>query len=120
MLQLKGFTDYRIKCYLKTEILFGIGRKHCRKRRKCWLPTFSPFPTMFSRGFFFQGLLKTLGKGEIACDKQFLLFPQCFIPVWSYFLPFFIKFRIVICRLFQFRRVYNLSFGKVLKVGIAC
>ena len=23
-------------------------RKHCWKRRKCWLPVFSPFPTMFS------------------------------------------------------------------------
>ena len=24
------------------------ARKHCGKRRKCWLPAFSPFPTMFS------------------------------------------------------------------------
>ena len=23
-------------------------RKHCGKRRKCWRPAFSPFPTMFS------------------------------------------------------------------------
>ena len=23
-------------------------RKHCGKRRKCWQPAFSPFPTMFS------------------------------------------------------------------------
>ena len=23
-------------------------RKHCEKRRNCWLPAFSPFPTMFS------------------------------------------------------------------------
>ena len=30
-------------------------------------------------------LLKTLGKGEIACDKQFLLYPQCFLPVWRTF-----------------------------------
>ena len=22
--------------------------KHCGKRRKCWLPAFSPFPSMFS------------------------------------------------------------------------
>ena len=26
---------------LKTEILFGMGRKHCGKRKKCWLPAFS-------------------------------------------------------------------------------
>ena len=24
----------------------------------------------------------TEGKGEIACNEQFLLFPQCFLPVW--------------------------------------
>ena len=24
----------------------------------------------------------TVGKGEIACNKQFLLFPQCFLSVW--------------------------------------
>ena len=29
-----------------------MGRKHCGKRRKCWLPAFSPFLTMFSKGFF--------------------------------------------------------------------
>ena len=23
------------------------------KRRKCWLPAFSPFPTMFSKALFF-------------------------------------------------------------------
>ena len=57
--KLKAFADDKInvqiesicrrqnKCNLKTEILFGIGRKHCGKRRKCWLPAFSPFPTMF-------------------------------------------------------------------------
>ena len=24
-------------------------KKYCAKRRKCWLPAFSPFPTMFSK-----------------------------------------------------------------------
>ena len=27
------------------------GRKYCVKRRKCWLPAFSPFPSIFSIGF---------------------------------------------------------------------
>ena len=36
----------------ENEICFGKGRKHCGKRRKCRLPAFSPFPTMFSKGFF--------------------------------------------------------------------
>ena len=24
----------------------------------------------------------TVGKGENACNEQFLLFPQCFLPIW--------------------------------------
>ena len=28
-----------------------VGEKNCGKRRKCWLQIFSPFPTMFSKGF---------------------------------------------------------------------
>ena len=39
---------------------FDLGkcRKHCEKRRKCWLPAFSLFPAMFSKGFF-PGIIKT-------------------------------------------------------------
>ena len=29
-----------------------------------------------------------MGKGEIARNKQFLLFPQCFLPVWRIFFLF--------------------------------
>ena len=42
------------KFYVKAEILFGMGRKHLGKSRKWWLPAFSPFPTVFSKGFFFR------------------------------------------------------------------
>ena len=35
----------------KFKICLG-KRRHCGKRRKCWLPAFSPFLTMFSKGFF--------------------------------------------------------------------
>ena len=42
---------------------------------------FNPFP---NKPLLFRvcitSLLKTLGKGEIARNKQFLLFPQCFLP----------------------------------------
>ena len=40
------------KCDSKAGIYFGKGRKHCGKRRKCWLPAFSPVPTMLSRYSF--------------------------------------------------------------------
>ena len=36
-----------------------------------------------------QAFLKnTVGKGEIARNEQFLLFPQCFLPVWITFCHF--------------------------------
>ena len=38
------------------EICVGKSRKHCGKRRKCWLPAFSPFPTLFSKTFFSRGV----------------------------------------------------------------
>ena len=30
----------------------------------------------------------TVGKGETACNEQFLLFPQCFLPIWITFCHF--------------------------------
>ena len=30
------------------------GRKRCGKRRKCWLPAFCPFPTVFSQACFLK------------------------------------------------------------------
>ena len=50
----KAFAD-DIKCISKLEICFSKGRKQFGKRRKYWLPAFSPFPSMFSKAFFFQG-----------------------------------------------------------------
>ena len=40
------------KCDRKLKFVLGRVEKHCGKRRKCWLPAFSPFSTMFSKGFF--------------------------------------------------------------------
>ena len=44
----------------------------------------------------------TVGKGEIACNKQFLLFATVFSTHLENLLPFFIKFEIVFCQLFEF------------------
>ena len=44
------------KCDQKIEICVWKGRKHWGKRRKCWLPAFSPFPTVFSKAFFSRGV----------------------------------------------------------------
>ena len=46
--RLKAFADDKTEYKWKIEILFRKGRKQCGKRRKCWLPAFSPLPTLFS------------------------------------------------------------------------
>ena len=56
--------------------------------------------------------LKTLwGKGEIARNDQFLLVPQWFLPVWK---PpvIYIKFEIVVCKLFEFGQSKMCRLGK--------
>ena len=54
LLEIESICRQQNKCHCKIKICFGKGRKHCGKRRKCWLPAFSPFFTMFSKAFFFR------------------------------------------------------------------
>ena len=72
---------------MNEKLKFGLGmaeiRKHCEKRRKCWLPAFSPFPIMFSKA-----VKSIVRKGEIACKKRFLLFSQCFLPYMALIFQF--------------------------------
>ena len=63
--------------------------KHWGKRRKCWLPAFSPFSTMFptlhKTKFNFNDSLSErpfeniVRKGENAGNQHFHLFPQYFL-----------------------------------------
>ena len=57
----------------------------------------NPFPNkpLFLR-VCSTSLENTVGKGEIARNEQFLLFPQCFLPVWR---TFFHNHQIWNCRL---------------------
>ena len=50
-------------------------------------------------------LWKTLGKGEIVQNEQFLLFPQCFLPHFGELSTIIIKFEIVIYKVSQFESV---------------
>ena len=58
-----------------------------------------------------QSFENTVGKKEIACNQQFLTFPQCFLPIWrvAHHLH-----EIRNCRLqtFSVERVSNLLFRK--------
>ena len=57
--KLKAFADNKINEAEKMVICFGKDKKHCEKRRKCWLPAFSPFLTMFSTDFLY-GVVNSL------------------------------------------------------------
>ena len=68
LIEIQGICRRQNKCYLKTEILVGIGRKR-GKKIKCRFPAFSPFPTMFLKGVFLTFLTCFCrGKSENATD----------------------------------------------------
>ena len=50
LLQIESISRRQNKCDSKIEISFEKDRNICGKRKKCWLPAFSPFPTMVSKG----------------------------------------------------------------------
>ena len=53
--KLKALADDKRNVTEKLIFVLGRVEKHYGKRRKCWLPAFFPFPTMFSKGFLPQG-----------------------------------------------------------------
>ena len=55
-----------------TQFVLDRVKKHCGKRRKCWLPAFSPVPTMFSKAVSFQGHFK----GRDCVVKSFRVKPD--------------------------------------------
>ena len=55
----------------------------------------------------------TVGKGEIARNEQFFLFPQCFLPSWRILCPCH-PFEIAVCKLFQFG---TLEESKICRLG---
>ena len=59
-------------------------------------------------------LLKTLGKGEIACNRQFS-FSHSLFYLFEELSAIFNKTEIVICKLFQFGQVKKFVFWKRVK-----
>ena len=55
LVQIETICRWQNECGSDDDFHLWQGRKHCGKRRKCWLPAFSPFPTVFSEGFLPQG-----------------------------------------------------------------
>ena len=93
---------FHFKCTLKCRLQFV---SICTSQKFCSLVTTPCFYV------FYRCFEHTVGKGEIAHNEQFLLFPKCFL-LFGELSAIFIKFEFVVCKSFQFGRVYYLSFGK--------
>ena len=52
--KLKVCADDKIRATEKLKFVKGSVENIVEKRTKCWLPAFSPFPTMFSKNFFLK------------------------------------------------------------------
>ena len=52
--KLKAFAEDNLKVIQMAKFLLVKVKKHCGERRKCRLPAFSSFPTMFSKVPFFK------------------------------------------------------------------
>ena len=62
---------------------FGTDSKSCIGNGLTHFQIMTPFDAPGKQAFW-----KHVGKGEIARNEQFLLFPQCFLPVWIAFYLF--------------------------------
>ena len=74
----------------------------------------------------YKAFENTMGKGEIACNEQFFLFPQHFLPIWRTFCHFH---QIQNCRLktpsvwkrlkfIVWERVNKRAFKKIVEKGV--
>ena len=52
----KALVDDKIIVTKKQKFTLGRAESIVGKRRKCWLPAFSPFPTMFTKAFLSKGV----------------------------------------------------------------
>ena len=88
----------------------------CRHNMPEIILTFFPNKPWFLR-VFSTSLLKTLWeKKKLLVTSNFFISRSVFYP-FGEFSAIFIKSEIVVCKLFQFGKVYNLSFGKELKAA---
>ena len=106
----EGFRDtlFVITCSEKLE--FEIGIKYFKKRAKMVL-TLSQTSPCFVHVCITSLLKKTWEKEKLLVTSNFPS-PMAFSTTLENFLTFSSKFKIVVCKLFQFGRVLNLSFGK--------
>ena len=73
-------------------------------QRKFYLPSFFPKQALVFMCLQYKSFENNVGKGEIARNEQFLLFPV-FSTLLETSLPFSSNLKIVVCKLFEFERV---------------
>ena len=80
---------------------------------------FNPFPkqALVFMCVQYKSFENTVGKEEIACNERFLCFPRCFLPYEEVF-PMFIKYEIVVFRLFLFGHQHFLLFPQYSPQGL--
>ena len=61
----------------------------------------------------YKSFENTMRKGEIAHNEQFLLFPQCFLPIQKNFLPFSSNSKLSFANSFSLKesKIYHLRKG---------
>ena len=87
--KLKAFADDKLNVAKMRFFLFDKSRKHCGKRRKCWLLAFSPFsPHCFLKPFFCRivksrnYLVKSSGEREEWIDGRTTI--RQYAPIYRY------------------------------------
>ena len=67
LFEIVGISRLQFKMFLKTEFVFHRAENIVEK--KSWLPVFSPFPTMFSKGYFVCFCYSKLNTTALAKSK---------------------------------------------------
>ena len=115
----------KIRCCSEDQTSLYKSRKLSRKRRKWGSPKFPPIPTIFSKLFIpfpkkalvltylqYKSFKNTVGKGEIGCNEQFLLFPTMFSTLLENYLPFSSNFKLSSLNSSNLEKSTNCHLGK--------
>ena len=91
------------------------ARKHLGRCTDCYAFNLFPNKPWFLPGCSTSVFGNTVGKDEIARNKQFFFFSYSVFYLLGELSSIFIKFKVFVSKLFQFGRVQNLLLGKRLK-----
>ena len=99
---LKIFPTVRKNGYKWRKGLYDIDTSRLLNRQE----DFNPYPkqALVCTFLLYRSLKNTVGKGEIARNEQFLLFPKSVFCLFGELSAIFIQFENAVCKLFEFGR----------------